>query len=57
MGIYQETHSHIYVIYIGMYVFETFIWSMPKYFNPFSTGKIEKLDFWDANNCENVKHQ
>ena len=26
-------------------------------FNPFITGKIEKLDFWDANNSTNFKHQ
>ena len=25
--------------------------------NPFSTRKIEKLDFWDANNSSNIKHQ
>ena len=31
---------------------------LPKLFiNPFSTGIIEKLDFWDANNSTNVKHQ
>ena len=23
--------------------------------NPFSTRKIEKLDFWDANNSSNIK--
>ena len=26
-------------------------------FNPFSTGKIEKLEFWDYNNYTNFKHQ
>ena len=26
-------------------------------FNPFSTGKIEKSDFWDVNNYTNFKHQ
>ena len=26
-------------------------------FNPFSTGKIEKLDFWEAINHTNFKHQ
>ena len=26
-------------------------------FNPFYTRKIEKLDFWDANNYTNFKHQ
>ena len=26
-------------------------------FNPFSTGKIEKLDFCDSNNSTNFKHQ
>ena len=25
--------------------------------NPFNTRKIEKLDFWDANNSTNFKHQ
>ena len=25
--------------------------------NPFSTGKIERLNFWDANNSKNFKHQ
>ena len=25
--------------------------------NPFSIGKIEKLDFWDFNNSANFKHQ
>ena len=25
--------------------------------NPFSTGKIEKLGFWDANNSTNLKYQ
>ena len=25
--------------------------------NLFSTGKIEKLDFWDSNNSTNFKHQ
>ena len=24
-------------------------------FNPFSTGKIEKLDFWDSNNSTKFK--
>ena len=26
-------------------------------FNPFITGKIEKFDFWDANNYTNFKHE
>ena len=26
-------------------------------FNPFSTGKIEELDFWDAKIYTNFKHQ
>ena len=26
-------------------------------FNPFSPGKIEKLDVWDSNNSANFKHQ
>ena len=28
-----------------------------KIINPFITEKIEKLDFWDANNFTNFKHQ
>ena len=25
--------------------------------NPFITGKVKKVDFWDANNKTNFKHQ
>ena len=27
------------------------------YVNPFSTGKIEKIDFWDSNISTKFKHQ
>ena len=30
--------------------------TMKMMFNPFNTGKIEKLDFWDVNNSANFKH-
>ena len=36
--------------------FEWFLISLIS-FNPFSTGKILKLDFWDPNNSTNFKHQ
>ena len=29
----------------------------PRSINPFTSGKIEKLNFWDANNFINFKHQ
>ena len=27
------------------------------FFNPFSPGRFEKFDLWDANNCANFKHK
>ena len=33
------------------------VWWFYSCVNPFSPGKIEKFDFWDANNCTNFKRQ
>ena len=38
------------MVFIFIFIFLTL-------FNPFSSGEIEKLDFWDANNSTNFRHR